>query len=436
MTDWTVSLVVEMEAVKVKKWIAIIGFLLILLVVGVIWLLPLFSSTLEVTSSSEDRMETVVTVAIAQTRNLERVLIFHGDLVARAQIHIIPRVPGRIETVHVQVGDKVNQGDILVQLEAEELILQKRQAGAALALAQANLDRTLAGARPEEVVQALAALEQAQASYDNMKQTHDRAALLYEQGVMSGNDWDGVKAQWTVAQAQLKTAQKSVELVQQGARAEDLAAARASVTQAQAAYDLASLTARHTKITAPISGLVSRVNADVGAMASAGAPVVTVVDSSLVRLHTQVGEGDVVRLQPGQPALIKLNALPNLGVQGIVATVAPAADASSGQFPITIDIPNEHGRLRPGMYGTAKIVIEHFEQVVSIPTRAIIQHQGAPHVYIVQSDVVHLTPVTVGENIQPYVEIIEGVSPGERIVVVGQENLRPNAQVRISRVEE
>jgi HlyD family secretion protein len=91
-----------------------------------------------------------------------------------------------------------------------------------LAGARASLAKVEAGARPEEVEQAEAALKQAQAGYENARLTYERAAKLYEAGVMTGQDWDAVKAQYEVAKAQKLTAEKTLELVRKGAREEDL----------------------------------------------------------------------------------------------------------------------------------------------------------------------------------------------------------------------
>ena len=432
MTDWTVSLFCW-RRFCLFKLIIVTSVLVLAIVVGVSWYLPI-SRNVEVTSNYGEEIYFPVSVALAKLQSLDEVLTFHGTLAPKAQVIVVPKVPGRVAKVHVQVGDSIHKGNVLVELEAHELRLQMQQAQAGLAMAQANLDRALAGARPAEIEQAQANFEQAQASYKNVSVTYERAVHLYEQGVMSGKDWDAITAQYTVASAQLRGAEKAMELVHLGARVEDIAAARASVAQGQAVYELARLSYENARISAPISGVVSRLNADVGGMVGTGTMVVTIVDSSSVRLQVSVGEVDVVKIRPGQQVQVLLNALPNQEITGVVATVAPAAE-QGGLFPITIEISNEEGQFKPGMYGTAHIVVRQEIDVVTIPTRAISSHNGAPHVYRVFADTADLVPVSLGLQVQGSVEV-QGVALGDQVVVAGQNNLRPGGRVRVTRTEE
>ena len=416
-----------------RKWI-IIGVVIILAVtVGV--LVNKREPTID--QGSVQAVEEVplrrqaVSVAPAGYRTMQERMALHGIISAWAEVNVVPKVPGRVAKVSVEVGDEVSTGDILVQLEAEELALQVKQAEAALASAKATLARLQAGARPEEVEQAKAAVEQARAGYENARLTYERAAKLHEAGVMAGKDWDAIKAQYEVAQAQKLTAEKTLELVRKGAREEDLATAKAGVAQAEAAVALARLSRENAVIKAPISGVVNQVNVQLGDMAGGGLPVVNIVDISQVKLNLQVSEREVVRLNRGQDVTVALDVQPDVMAKGRVSNIAPAANLSTGLFSVTVELANSEGTLKPGMYGTAYVVVKEIADVMAIPERAVFTAEGRPAVYVVREEVAHLVPVETGIKSDGFVEIRSGLDTGDEVIVRGREFVADKAPVRV-----
>lgn len=418
-----------------KKAVVIGIVILIVGVIGVSLLVPK-GSVPATPSPTEETVKTqpgqqAVSVVTADFTILQEKLSLHGTLSAWAEVSVVPKIPGRVARVPVAVGDPVKQGDILVQLETDELILQARQAEAALESARASLKRVMAGARKEEIEQAEAALDQAEANYVNARLIYERSAKLHEEGVMSGKDWDAVKAQFEVAKAQRAAAEKNLALIKRGARPEDIAAARAAVAQAEAAAELARLQVKNATITSPLTGLVSQVNVEVGDMAASTLPVATVVDISRLKLNLQVSEREVIRLHPGLPVTVTFDVLPGVMAEGRVATVAPAANSKTGLFAVTVEVPNEDLRLKPGMYGTAQVVVREKAGVLAVPARAVFVSEGKTAVYVVEDGIAHRRPVKVGIESDSLVEITAGLQAGDAVVVVGREFLSDGVAVRV-----
>lgn len=372
-----------------------------------------------------------VSVEPASYQTMQERLALHGIISPCAEVNIVPKVPGRVAKVSVKVGQEVAAGDILVQLETEELSLQVKQAEAAAASAKAALARMQAGARPEEIEQANATLEQAEAGYENARLTYERAARLHEAGVMAGKDWDAIRAQYEVAKAQKLAAEKTLELVRKGARDEDLATAKAGVAQAEAALALARLSYAHAAIKAPISGVVNQVHVQVGDMAGGGVPVVNIVDISQVKLNLQVSEREVIQLSQGQEVTVALDVQPDVVVEGQVSSIAPAADVRSGLFAATVNLTNSHGNLKPGMYGTAHVVVKETSDVLAISERAVFTAEGRPAVYIVRDDVAYTVPVELGIKSDGLVEVRQGLEAGDEVIVRGREFVSDKAPVRV-----
>ncbi|NLJ25674.1 MAG: efflux RND transporter periplasmic adaptor subunit [Firmicutes bacterium] len=419
-----------------KRWI-VVGVIVIILVaaVGVLMTKREPASEQGSIQAVEEAVREVrrqaVSVEPATYQTMQERLALHGIISPWAEVNIVPKVPGRVAKVLAKVGQEVAAGDILVQLETEELDLQVKQAEAALASARAALGRMQAGARPEEIEQAGATLEQAKAGYENARLTHERAAKLHEAGVMAGKDWDAIKAQYEVAKAQKLAAEKTLELVKKGARDEDLDTAKAGVAQAEAALALARLSREHAAIKAPIAGVVNQVNVQVGDMAGGGLPVVNIVDISRVKLNLQVSEREVIRLSQGQEVTVALDVQPDVLVQGQVSSIAPAADSRTGLFAATVDLTNPEGNLKPGMYGTAHVVVKETTDVLSIPERAVFTAEGRPAVYVVRDEVAYTAPVELGIKSDGFVEVRSGLKVGDEVIVRGREFVTDKAPVRV-----
>lgn len=363
--------------------------------------------------------------------DLSETLSFHGKLMAESTVSVSPKVSGRIVEVRAKVGDRVEEGQLLVQLETDQLRLQVEQAKAALEGAKANLQRLQEGARPEEIAQAKANVQQANANYANVKLQYDRSKKLYESGVLTGQEWDAIQAQLRVAEAQKIAAEKSLDLIEKGARDTDLQAAAAAVRQAEVALASAELQLEYASITSPISGVVGSVTAEVGNMSTAGMPVAVVVDMDRLELVAQVGEREVVKLHAGQPVTVELNVFPGRVFHGVVETVAPAADLQTGLFAVTIAIDNPDGVLRPGMYATAHVTVATKNQVVAIPETALLTSAGRTQVFVIKGDRAEERVVAIGMRDGSMVEIVDGLEVGEMVVVSGQEFLRSGDLVEV-----
>lgn len=373
-----------------------------------------------------------VKAATVEERDLRQSIIFHGRFAPYSQVVVMPKLPGIVKEVFCRVGDDLEEGDPILQMETEELILQVRQAEASLQVAKANQARVIAGARIEEVEQAQAGLRQAEVTADQAQRNYDRSKKLFEQGVISASDWEGIEAQYEGAKTQLVNAEKTLAMIQQGAREEDILQAKASVDQAEVALELTQLNLKNATITAPITGTISRLMAEKGAMTGSGMAVATIVDVSTVKLHLQAIGRDVVRIQEGQSTFISVDALPHQVFQGTVSTISPAAEEGSGLFAVTIEIQNKERILRSGMYATAEIVIVERTNAVAVPSSAVFTTRGERSVFLVEEGTVKRIPVETGIEENQYVEINGRIHVGDRVVVTGFDGLEDGMSVQVT----
>lgn len=352
----------------------------------------------------------VVTVA---TGEVTRVNTITGKVAASMEVNVVPKLGGKVAEVQVQVGDRVQAGQVLVRLDTTEIAAQVKQAEAGLETARANLEQT------EQVKQAVqVAKAQHQAAKDNL----ERMEYLYGQGAISQAQLDGARTQFQVAEAQLAQAEANLKVAD---------VARAQVLQAEAALELARAQLNNSAITAPIGGVVSTRYIDPGEMAAPTMPVVTIVQVDTVAIEASVTEDYINRLQVGQEVKTTIKVVQEEPFAGKVASVSPAADARTRAYNIKIDLPNPEGALKPGMTAAIPLALESQRDVLVVPVQAVLDRGGKKVVFVVESGVAKQREVTVGLEGEKEVAITAGLSAGEQVVVSGQHLLSDGDRVTL-----
>jgi HlyD family secretion protein len=320
-----------------------------------------------------------------------------GEVVAAEEAQMGFAMAGQVDAVEVDLGDEVQQGDVLVSLEASSLEAGVAQAEAALQAVRAQLAELEAGARPEELAaaeaaydgalaqyrklesgpseeqrrvalaalrKAEAALVQAQAAYDEiawleevaeMPQTLalQQATLDYESAlanyemVVRGALPEDLQAAW----ASVEGAKAQLDMIQAGATPEQLAAVQASVAQAEAALDSARASLNQATLAAPFAGTVADVQVSPGQVVMPGQVVLTLANMGHLRVETtDLSERDVARVQVGQEATVFVEAL-SVDVPGRVSHISPLASTVGGDvvYTVVVDLEEQPEGLRLGM---------------------------------------------------------------------------------------
>ncbi|MBP7868469.1 MAG: efflux RND transporter periplasmic adaptor subunit [Firmicutes bacterium] len=415
----------------------------------IVWRLAGGSSR-EETSPRQANEARPVRVVAAEQGNIEQFLEITGTLEAERKADIASKLSGKVERVLVDEGDPVAAGQILAVLDQRDYHAQVAQAEAAVQAAQANrgaaqarLAALRAGARPQELRQAEEAVQQAKASLDNATANYNRTKDLFSQGAISQQQMDAAQLQLDVTKAQYKSAVQRLDLTKEGPRREDIQAAEeqarqaeAAVGQARAALQLTRVNLDNTVVRSSISGVVAKRYVQPGeAFTMASSTVVTVVDNSRVYVRGEVSETNIRRARRGQPVVVRVDALPGREFAGQVTEILPAADARSRMFSVKIRIPNPQGELKEGMFARARIAVEQRQVVTLIPRRAVLDRGGNQVAFVVNSDVAHERKLELGAAQGDFVEVRQGVRPGERVIVEGQHDLSDGAHVAVNTEE-
>lgn len=331
-----------------------------------------------------------VTVAAAEMSEVQARVPLSGTLVPRREVQIYPQVAGYvIEALSAEAGDRVTKGQALARLSDTTLRAQ-------LAQAQAEWQRADATVRQAEsqITSAKAQLAQAGAA-------EDRAQALRRSGNASQAALDQAVAAGTAARAAVASAN------------DGLAVARAALAQAEAAREVAQLNVDRTVIAAPVNGVVTRRNAELGALSNAaGEPIFTIIEDGAVEMLGQVIESALLSLHPGDAAVLDVAGVGE--VQGSVRLLPAQVDATTRLGDVRIALPADE-RLRPGLFAAGTVITDK-RQAVTVPSDAVLSDAQGDRVQVVKDDRVDTRVVRAGLLWEGRREIVEGVAAGEQVI--------------------
>lgn len=197
----------------------------------------------------------------------------------------------------------------------------------------------------------------------------------------------------------------------------------------EASYNLARLELDYTKIRAPIGGVISERFIKLGSTISTGDPVYRVTSLDPLVAYLFIPEREFRQITAAQPVQILIDALPNEVVAAAVTRISPIVDPDTGTFKITIEIPGTDHRIKPGMFGRMNIVYDKHENVLQVPRSAIIETAGQTSIFVVEDGVGIRKDVRTGFSSNGMIEIVEGLTDGEKVVTVGHVGLKNDSKV-------
>lgn len=377
------------------------------------------------------RSEIPVQVSNVLLRPLVYSISMTGDISALMQVDLFPKVSGYLEKVHVQMGDSVRKGQVVAQIDQTDYLQKVKEIEARVALAKAQLDEIEAGVRTEELRQAEEAVRSAQSRFENARLHKERMESLYKQKVISKKEWDLSEMEFTVAEAQLASSREHLKLLKEGARPEVREASRAKLKEAEAILSQERIRLQHTKIIAPFSGEVSRRYVDAGALVSPSTPIVNLIHTETLKVVGHVLEKDIPLLKIGMKAKISAESFPGKVFEGRIARISSALEPATRTLQAEIEIPNPGRILKPSMFARIEVVLTEKPRALVVPRYAVILEGGSKAIFVVEGNQAVRKPVVTGIEQEQFVEILEGASEGEQVIVKGQELVRDRSMVRV-----
>ncbi|BCS52553.1 efflux RND transporter periplasmic adaptor subunit [Geobacter sp. SVR] len=315
-----------------------------------------------------------------------------GTVRARTSAVVASRIPGTLSMLNVREGDRVSKGQVLARLDAQE-----HQAAAAAALA--GID------------EAQQALEESRARQRLADLTFERFRRLFDEQAVTRQEFD-------------------IRRTERDLAAQAVARAEARLKQAREGSGAARTLADQTSILAPLTGIVTSRQADPGSTVFPAQPLMTIEDGTHYQLELDIPENMVARLRPGMPVGVTLDALgaAPASFTARIDEIVPAADPRSRT--VVAKVPLERAGLRSGMFGRGSITLGSSTSGILVAEQGIVRRGALTSVWVVDRDnVARLRLVKAGKTASGRVEILAGLSEGERVVVSGAEKVSEGARI-------
>lgn len=347
----------------------------------------------------------VTTVAQVYPSQSLSVLNASGYIVAERKAAVASKITGRLVALMVEEGSKVKKGQIIARMESDDVTAAKNQAAANL-------------------VNALAALEQAKTDRDIARRENFRYQGLVADGSVSQSDWDAINTRYKRSEEGVKVAEANV------------LALKAALEGAKAGLD-------YTLIRAPFDAVVLTKNADIGdivtpfaAVATAKAAVVTIADMRSLQVEVDVSETNIVGIRVGQACDIQLDALPAIRFRGKVYTIVPTVDRTKATVLVKVHFLDKDPCMLPDMsakvsFLSRNLKTEERKPRLAVNGSALVGKTDQTHVFVLQGNHVQETSVQTGVKLGDMIEIISGLKSGDRVVINPPKGMKNGTKIKI-----
>jgi RND family efflux transporter MFP subunit len=327
-----------------------------------------------------------------------------GVLVPNRTVTIFAKLSGLAKTVTVDVGDRVAEGQLLVEIDAKELQAQ-------LQVAEASIQTVR-----DQAGQAKVGIESARLNLEMAQKNYDRTKALLDTKSVTQSAADDAQTKLDLAKAAFDNANRQYQTV-----------GGSGLAQAEAQANLIRVQISNSTITSPISGTVVSRNLTLGELTSTSSPIMTIADTANLKLQGNVPQSDVFHLTVGDKVKVKVDGMPGREYEGTITQLGPIAAATGQYFPVAVGMRND-GRLLAGMTAVAAIDLSEKEGLI-IPLSAVARDNGKAFVYAIAGGTAQKRAVNLGASDGTDVQVLSGLGQADVIAASNVSSLDDGAKV-------
>jgi RND family efflux transporter MFP subunit len=351
-----------------------------------------------------------------------------GSIQAIQEAPIYSRVDGYLKRRLVDIGDRVQAGQVLAEIDTPDLDQQLAQGRATAAASEASLAQSRSALQ-----QARATLQHNRATSDYARTNLSRWRALRDRNLVAQQDVDDRQIAFDSSQADVDAAQANVESLQSS-----VIAAQANVDASRANVQRLVELQAFQRVRAPFAGVITVRFVDAGALIGAGSsttttPMFRLAQTDDLRVFVNVPQTFMTSITPGMRVQILVREFPKKPFDGAVANASGALDSASRTLLTEVRMRNAEGTLRPGMYADVKLHLERDHPPLVIPTSALIIQASGPRVAVLGPDQkVRFQSVELGRDYGATVEIARGIEPGDQVITAPPDGLHEQSVVRVA----
>jgi len=384
----------------------------------------------------EKEAEPIVPVQVTAVRqdSIRRLVTTDAVLYPRNQASITPKISTPVRKFYVNRGDHVRESQVLAVLENRDLEAAALESKGQYEQAEANYQATSNASIPDEVTKSQADVQASKQGLDAAQKLLESRQKLFQEGALARRQVDEAQVAYAQARSQYDTAQQHLNALQSVGKDAQIKGAAAQAQAAKAHFQGAQAQLGYTEIRSPMTGVITDRSVYEGEMASAGSPLLTVMDVSYVVARANVPQNQAAHLKVGDEATVTQTDS-SQEVSGKVIVVSPAVDPNTTTVQVWIQMANPGEKLKPGATVHASIVAETLTNVVVVPAAALLPSaEGDTVAMVVGADsMAHERKVEVGVREGDKAQILSGVKPGEKVVIAGGVGLEDGAKVRVEK---
>lgn len=340
-----------------------------------------------------------------------------GSLYALEESTISAEVEGRVERVLVDVGDTVNEGQMLVTLSPVELQYELERQRAAVLAVRARLGLGAGDPLPRDPMQ-VPFVQRAAAELFDAEQKHQRAQQLFKDRLISQQELDEADARFKAARAAHAEALQEVEQL------------KAQLLSSEATRNLAEKKLADAIIRAPYLGAIKAREVSPGEYLRVQSPVAVIVRTDQLRARLAVPEKWAGALRTGTTVEVRVEAYPGEVFRGRLVRINPAVDPETRTFSVEALLANHDGRLKPGFFLQASLPSERAEKTLTVPEESVTYRYGVYKVFRLNGNRVEEREIKPGTHAGGRIEVLEGLTAADRVAVAVDGDLRDGAAVR------
>jgi RND family efflux transporter MFP subunit len=374
------------------------------------------------TEDSSAPAQSPLPVRVAEVKRSDLVIKLNtpGEAVTDRRAVIRSETSGRLKKLHVEEGQAVEKGDLMVELDDRERVLdlEKAEASRLRVLSEILLEKQFSEFALDKGSVSAAELEEA-------KKEYEIRLSQFRKGLVSEKEWEQALKNYEML------------LIESGQKKDEIMAATKGLTQQEISVKAARLNLEKTRILAPFSGIVSDIHVSEQQQVSESTELFTLVDNSRVFVQANVLESEIGKMHAGRQVVLRFSAYPDQIFPGHVKAVSPIIDPEDKTCRVIISLVSPHTEIKPGMYADVEIEAEVYANRLLVPQAAIVLQSGQKFVYVVKDGLAKRTDIQTGVESEDYAEVlltggdVSGLTEGDLVIIEGHFNLAHEAPVRI-----
>lgn len=389
-------------------------------------------------SSDKGDKEPVVTVHVAPVEKtaIQHTVQAQAILFPRQQAAIVPKISAPVQKFLVKRGSPVHEGQLLAVLENRDLAAAAQDTRGAYDQAQASYETTTAASLPEEIRKAEADAQQSQQALDAQEKVFQSRQQLFDQGALPRKELDQSRVDVTTARNQNAIARQHLDKLMAIGKQQELKAAAGQLESAKGKYLGAQAQLGYSEIRSPIAGVITDRPLYPGEMASAGTPLITVMDTSSVIAKAHIPQNDAAALKIGDKGTMTVPGLEQ-PIEGKVTVVSPALDPNSTTVEVWFEAKNPKHQLKPGTSVQLSLTAQTVKDALVVPVSSILTApDGSTTVMVAGSDGrAHQKTVKLGIRNGDDVQVTDGVSENDKVIASGAYGLPDKTKIKVEAAE-